>query len=920
MAGLRGRVFGGYQLTDQLGGTGLAEVYRAVPTAGGREAAVKTLYPEFARQPGFLPNFRRIVSFSAKLVNHPHILPVLASGEEQGYLYLISPYVEHGTLRTWLQEHPRLTAADAAPFFRQLCGAVAYAHSLGIVHGNLKPSNIYLFEGRHVLLGDFGLLWDVRHLDMEHVGSGSEVVEFLAPETFHTQPGQAADIYGLGALLFALLAGRAPFTGTRPRDLYTAHAEQPVPHLAQIDATLTSQTLALDPIIQRAMAKRPEDRFPSAMAIVQAIETALASVPPSLVASAGVTPAGVHAPLTAAPAPRVQPAGLAASPVPVGIAPAATATPAMMSGATPPASITAGLGHLYPPFPPLAPRQSIEGGMEQLRSITDAPGSASAQQTPFSTEREVLAANLEIPHTARVPAPAPATPQAPLPAHADSAALGSRAAHGPVASVPTAITPSPLGLPARGEQMSAPLGDDRFDFGSSFRVAEQPDDVSAHSSIHLPSVPSGALPATPSVDRESLAPRQPSVIDATDRSHPLGGQKAASLPAYGRSQPGAGDAFAPELLDLPHLAQSGRIGQLPSDWEQPAQAARYVPGRSAPSWDASANIADDPRRRSGEDSAPTPGFHDQTYAPARSNNHDIAAQPLQPRIATSLRPQNENESDRYMPRHDTFASQRVWTTGTTAVRPKHRWLRPLLIILLLLLIGDSALVVLARPQLCPTTTCRSISRSSKTFLQSHLHLGSTATGKLTVSQSFLAIKTVVDGSASATFPIENTGAASLAWQVSTGLPWVTPTPASGTLTVGQQVQLTLSAQPRGVTPQAYSATITITSGSQKVQVPYTVTVGAGPQLATSPATLTFNTCGTSQTFTVSDTGGGSLNFTAAPSATDVMSLDPTSGTLNPGESKSVLLTLSCSAQVGSTYAVILVSNGGSAQVKVRYTA
>ncbi len=140
---------GGFQLAELIGSGGIAEVYRgrsASARAGAREVAIKIIYPEFARQPGFLPNFRRIVDMSAKLANHPHILPLLASGEDNGYLYLVTPYVSGGTLREWLLHGGRLGAGDVAPFFRQLCGAVAYAHSLGIVHGNLKPTNVFLFE------------------------------------------------------------------------------------------------------------------------------------------------------------------------------------------------------------------------------------------------------------------------------------------------------------------------------------------------------------------------------------------------------------------------------------------------------------------------------------------------------------------------------------------------------------------------------------------------------------------------------------------------------------------------------------------------------------------------------------------------------------------------------------------------------
>src|SRR6516162_8203967 len=102
MAGLQGRVLGGYQLAAQLSSGGVAEVYRATPTQpGGREAIVKVIYPEFARQGGFRSRFDQVVQIARRL-NHPHILPLVASGEQNGYLYIVTPFVAAGTLRDWI--------------------------------------------------------------------------------------------------------------------------------------------------------------------------------------------------------------------------------------------------------------------------------------------------------------------------------------------------------------------------------------------------------------------------------------------------------------------------------------------------------------------------------------------------------------------------------------------------------------------------------------------------------------------------------------------------------------------------------------------------------------------------------------------------------------------------------------------------
>src|SRR6185437_11483349 len=161
------------------------------------------------------------------------------------YLYLVTPYVEAGTLANWINTGGRMGPSDVAPFFQQLCGALSYAHSLGVVHGNLKPSNVFLHEGKHILLGDFGLLWDVRALDASWSGSGVEAFEYLAPEVFAGQITQAGDIYSLGASLFHSLTGHTPFHMNKLADLIAAAQQQPPPSLGQQQPALAPAIAAL---------------------------------------------------------------------------------------------------------------------------------------------------------------------------------------------------------------------------------------------------------------------------------------------------------------------------------------------------------------------------------------------------------------------------------------------------------------------------------------------------------------------------------------------------------------------------------------------------------------------------------------------------------------------------------------------------
>lgn len=526
MAGLRGRTFGGYQLVEQLPGGGIADVYRGRPTkAGGRDAVVKVIYPEFAHQPGFLPHFRQIVASSGKLSSHPHVLPLLASGEDSGYLYLITPYVEAGSLRDWMRKGGRMGVGDVAPFFRQLCDALTYAHSLSVVHGNLKPSNIFLYEGRHVLVGDFGLLWDISHLDMNHAGSGTEAVEFLAPEVLSGQVTQLSDIYSIGALLFAVLTGRAPFQAATPAEVFAAAARQLVPHLAQANPALPAPAQALDGVIQKAMAKRPEERFPSAAAVAQSIETSAHQAASSALVQApggdaGAPFAPVSGPMpfgSMALPPQNGPAaypGLTGTPGMPGMPGAAFPAPAM-SLAQAAAAIGSGavssLARLDPPFPPLPTAAKPEAQMEQAR-IGGMSGTGrqpavrpSVGASPFSESTARMAApavggvplraDMRVPAqappdvppqpTMHVPAPAPALPMNPMSPNA-----GQQPGPG--------IPPSPPGFDAPPESRAARIsGAPRARLGRAAPSPTLDDDDEDFAPLSMPAVHPPAGPSGP---------------------------------------------------------------------------------------------------------------------------------------------------------------------------------------------------------------------------------------------------------------------------------------------------------------------------------------------------------------------------------------------------------------------------------------
>jgi hypothetical protein len=908
MAGLQGRVFGGYRLAEQMASGGIAEVYRARPIAsGGREVVVKVIFPEFARQPGFHSNFRNIVQMAAKLLNHPHVLPVLASGEEGGYLYLVTPYVAHGTLRDWLQAGNRLGPTDVGPFFRQLCGAIAYAHSLGIVHSNLKLSNIFLYEGRHVLVGDFGLLWDISHLDMNHTGSGTDAVEFLAPEGFSGSFTQQSDIYALGALLFATLAGFPPFQGRKPADLYSAHTQHPVPRLAQVPQ-LAAPLLGLDNVIQRAMAKRPEDRFPSAMALTQAIEGALRQPLAAAPAQAGRAPlaggmaAPVHYPAGQPGIPPVAP------PFPgnAGYPQAANAPFAAMTPATP------GLRQLDPPFPPLGSSQHVEANMEQGREWPALPAPSIPPSAMAGQQRPAFAAPADDSvrlRTAVVPKPtiAPNPRSIPVqpPAPPFDAGNGA-AAHGidldaaedlgppkMPAIRPQGLAGAALGGSAASAYASipeeAPLGDDRFDGGANFHRAL-------------------ALRDNSQEDWSSPAPWQGEEFSFGDASMSHSG--AFAKPAFSATE-----------LDLPRLTNPALEGQLPPEWED-LLADEFASQRAARERGRNGSYAPDYGNGQMHASVYPSDDYGQGYSQwsgqAAGSSMDWSAQYPATYMAperTQL-PQWEQPPQRSAPAYpsDAFSNQQGWTAGEAAGQPRRRWLRWLLLTLLLFTVATTSLLI-AKPELCPTAVCAEANR----FVRSHLPLvGSQVQDQLLFVPASLDLKTTVGDSTRGSLQMTNSSAIPLTWQATTDLLWLTVVPTGGTLDPGATTLLTVTAQPIGVNPNTYRSTLLIAVGDSAAHFPVAVVVAAGPRLSASPRTMAFTTCNTAQKLTVRNTGGGPLTFNASPSSSSALKLSITTATLDPGQTSSISVTVDCTASVGN-YSVNLVSNGGSTRVAVQYT-
>ncbi|GEM_PF-805190 len=278
MAQLEGTRLGDYELIERIGGGGMAEVYRARQLrAFNREVALKVIRPGFSEQEEFRARFLREAQVISRL-SHPHILPLIDFGEQDTILYLVMQLVREGNLRDLLraQQGP-LPLAQAISLFTQLCSAVQYAHSQGIIHRDIKPQNVLLQQGTHVLLADFGIARASNEQGMTATGAGIGTAEYMAPEQALGRADARSDIYSLGIVLYQMLTGAVPFAGATPIQVMMRHTNEPLPDPRTFNPNLPP---LLVQALQTALEKAPDARFQSAQSLGRAVQEAQASVQP----------------------------------------------------------------------------------------------------------------------------------------------------------------------------------------------------------------------------------------------------------------------------------------------------------------------------------------------------------------------------------------------------------------------------------------------------------------------------------------------------------------------------------------------------------------------------------------------------------------------------------------------------------------
>ena len=272
MVNLIGQTLGQYRIIEQIGQGGMATVYKAYQPSLDRYVAVKILPPYFAHEPGFAMRFTREARAVARL-NHPNILPIYDFGQQDDLSYIVMKYVEAGTLKYMMGEPLALDVT--ADIIRQIASALDHAHQRGILHRDVKPSNVLMDEGRWVLLTDFGLAKMVEgSVALTASGVGVGTPAYMAPEQGQGEPvGARADIYSLGVVLYEMLTGRVPFEAETPMAVVIKHITEPLPLPRSINPQLPD---AVERIILKALAKNPDDRFASTIEMANALAAAVA--------------------------------------------------------------------------------------------------------------------------------------------------------------------------------------------------------------------------------------------------------------------------------------------------------------------------------------------------------------------------------------------------------------------------------------------------------------------------------------------------------------------------------------------------------------------------------------------------------------------------------------------------------------------
>jgi eukaryotic-like serine/threonine-protein kinase len=340
-----GNVLGNrYRLIELLGQGGMATIYRARDSQLERDVAVKVLRAEYGRDPDFSSRFRQEAQAAAAL-NHPNVVAVYDYGQDPAGPYIVMELVDGEDLASVIRRTGALPPRQAARIAAEVARALAAAHARGFVHRDVKPGNVLVGRDGRVKVADFGIARAVAEAQMTLPGTTLGSVHYFSPEQARGEPATtSSDVYALGIVLFELLTGRRPWEGDSAASIAMARLSGPVPSPAGVRSGVPP---ALDAVVQRALARDPKDRFPTAAAMADALDAFLADRAPDSGRGGATLPAGAAAAAGAA--------GVAGAAGALGAANAAGPAAAGVTGATVASTVAAGVARPNPPRVTYAP-------------------------------------------------------------------------------------------------------------------------------------------------------------------------------------------------------------------------------------------------------------------------------------------------------------------------------------------------------------------------------------------------------------------------------------------------------------------------------------------------------------------------------------------------------------------------------------
>lgn len=259
-----------YRITDYLGRGGMARVYRGLDISLGRPVAIKVIDTPYRTDDDYQARFKQEARAVAQL-EHPHIVRLYSFREAEGLLYMAMQYIEGETLAAYLHQHKPLLPGRVLALCRDICAALDYAHSKGVIHRDIKPTNVMLDRTGRAIVMDFGLAL------LTDLGSRGEVFgspDYISPEqaisSAHVVP--QSDLYALGVMLYEMLTGVLPFTGGEPLDITMMHLSETPRSPHEVKPGISE---AVSAVLLKSLAKEPAKRYQTGAELTQALEQAL---------------------------------------------------------------------------------------------------------------------------------------------------------------------------------------------------------------------------------------------------------------------------------------------------------------------------------------------------------------------------------------------------------------------------------------------------------------------------------------------------------------------------------------------------------------------------------------------------------------------------------------------------------------------